>query len=58
MKLKNIPGENIAKLGETIVFTVKQIECSGHVSTDLTTLVSKPYLIIFILKEQIKGEYY
>ena len=42
LKLKSIPGENVAKLGEQIVDKVKQIECSGGVPADLLFLVSKP----------------
>lgn len=43
LKLKSIPCENVAKLGEQIVDLVKQIECSGNVPDDLLFLVSKPY---------------
>ena len=43
LELKSIPGENVAKLGETIVTMVKKIECSSHVPKDLLNLVAKPY---------------
>ena len=43
LQLKKIPGENVAKLGETISELVKQIECSGETPQDLLFLVSKPF---------------
>ena len=43
LKLKSLPGENVAKLGEMITDKVKQIECSGSVPDDLMFLVTKPY---------------
>ena len=41
--LKNIPGENVATLGEMIMEKVNQIEAAGRPPDDLMILVIKPY---------------
>ena len=44
LKLKEIPGENVAKLSEMIGDYVKEIESSGSIPQDLLFLVTKPYM--------------
>ena len=43
MKLKKIPGENVATLGEQVNSTVTQIEASGQRIEDLKQLATRPF---------------
>lgn len=43
LKLKNIPGENVATLGEKASEKVDQIEASGSTLEDLLHLTAKPF---------------
>jgi hypothetical protein len=43
IRLRDIPGENVAKLGETITQIAREITGSGREPNDLLQLVSRPY---------------
>jgi hypothetical protein len=43
LRLRDIPGENVAKLGETITQIAREITGSGREPNDLLQLVSRPY---------------
>ena len=43
LKLKDIDGENVGKLGEQITQLAREIEGSGRPPSDLLNLVSRPY---------------
>lgn len=43
LKLKNVPAENVSKLGETLIEKVDQIEASGSSPDDLMNLATEPF---------------
>ena len=46
LKLKDIDGENVAKLGERVTQLACEIKGSGHPPSDLINLVSRPYTTV------------